>query len=100
LLVLALAFLNFGHANVAFADGGRLVVTTDSWCGNPLIPNQGDHTPCHACRIGQGADLPPVPICIEPVEFVASPIAYVDTIPMIDRAPLRLVATPRGPPLV
>ena len=98
LLVLALAFLNFGHSNVVLASGGRVVVTTESWCGNPLIPIQGDHTPCHACRIGGGADLPPQP-AVEAVAFAAVAVTYVDAASAIDTAPLLLNGNPRAPPL-
>ena len=100
LLVLALAFLNFGHTNIAFASGGRLVLTTESWCGNPLIPVQGDHSPCHACRIGQAADLPPQPACVEPVTFALAPFAYSDTTRAISAGPPLRVANPRAPPFV
>ena len=98
LLVLALAFLNFGHTNIVFASGGRLVLTTESWCGNPLIPVAGDHVPCHACRIGQAADLPPQPACVEPVVFAVTPVTHVDPTSAPGTAPLLRVANPRAPP--
>lgn len=99
LLVLALGFLNFGHTNIAFASGGRLVLTTESSCGNPLIPVTGDHTPCHACRIGQAADLPPAPACVEPITFALAQVTYVETISAFDTAPLLRTASPRAPPI-
>ena len=61
LLVLALVFLNFAH-QPAMASSSHDVMTEvagQSFCGAP-IPGDGDHPPCHACRIGSGADLPPV----------------------------------------
>ena len=58
--VLALVFLNFGHAPV-FADQGAAAVsaTIDAgYCGAPA-DDPREHAPCHACRIGGSADLPP-----------------------------------------
>ena len=59
---------NYGNYNglspqraVISENVGRVVVTTASFCGNPLYPADGDHTPCHACRIGAAAVLPPPP---------------------------------------
>jgi len=61
LCVLALFFLNFAHAPVAVASpsGSVLSAVADTgFCGSP--PDSGDdHAPCHVCRIGGGADLPP-----------------------------------------
>ena len=95
-LVIALTFLNYGH--VAVSASGDLRVTADSWCGDPLAPDSGDHAPCHACRVGQGADLPPPPACVEPVAVVAAPVAYVAPVGAI-ALPLRArPAQPRGPP--
>jgi hypothetical protein len=96
LLVVALTVLNFGHVGVTAA--GSFQVTPDSWCGDPLLPASPDHSPCHACRIGTGADLPPPPACIHPVDFAAVPVDYFA--PAI--TPRRLLqarpALPRGPP--
>lgn len=61
LLVLALVFLNFGHqpAFAAPTPGDVLtVVASQSFCGAPI--GDLEHAPCHACRIGSAADLPPV----------------------------------------
>ena len=62
LLVLALIFLNFAHQPaMAAPSAGDLmsVVASQSFCGTPIADDNG-HAPCHACRIGGGADLPPV----------------------------------------
>ena len=62
LLVLALIFLNFAHqpAMAAPSAGDVMsVVASQSFCGTPIADDEG-HAPCHACRIGSGADLPPV----------------------------------------
>lgn len=96
LVVIALTFLNYGHVSVTASGDFRVV--PDSWCGDPLLPDSPDHSPCHACRIGSGADLPPTPGCIEPVEFVAVPVAYIAP-SAVPELPLRArPAQPRGPP--
>lgn len=62
LLVLALAFLNFAHQPAMALPSGHDVMTlvaSQSFCGEPVAHDNG-HAPCHACRIGSGADLPPV----------------------------------------
>ena len=96
LLVVALTFLNFGHSPVVAASGVQ--VAPGSWCGDPLLPGSQDHPPCHACRIGSGADLPPAPIGAEPVSFVATIVAYAAPgerfVPSFHAGP----AQPRGPP--
>ncbi|MEQ1769942.1 MAG: hypothetical protein ABL879_08890 [Devosia sp.] len=51
LLVLALVFLNFGH-HPALAHDGYGTDNTSSWCGEPVVPADLSHSPCHACRIG------------------------------------------------
>jgi hypothetical protein len=97
LLVVTLVFLNFGHVSVTAS--GDIRVTPDSWCGDPLLPDSPEHSPCHACRIGSGAALPPAPLCVEPVAFVALAVVYLAPMPPVD---LRLYARPsqpRGPPL-
>lgn len=96
LLVLALAFLNFGH--VSISQGGEYRPVPDAWCGDPLLPDSPDHSPCHACRIGSGADLPPAPGDIVPAVFGVAAVAYAAR--SLDGAdlPLLLSAEPRGPP--
>ncbi len=96
LLVVALIFLNFGH--VAVTASGDFRVTPDSWCGDPLLPDSPAHSPCHACRIGGGADLPPAPICIEPVAFEALSVAYADPAVAFEPPVHTRIAQPRGPP--
>ncbi len=62
LLVLALIFLNFAHQPaIALASSHDVMtaVASQSFCGAPMVDEDG-HAPCHACRIGSGADLPPV----------------------------------------
>ena len=61
LAVLALVFLSYGHQPVAAANLHHHTLTaavTADFCGG--IPADGQiHGPCHACRIGGGANLPP-----------------------------------------
>ena len=96
LLVLALTFLNYGH--VAVSAAGDLRITPDSWCGSPLAPNPANHAPCHACRIGQGADLPPSSACVEPVAFVVHAVAYAAPLVLAALPVGARAAQPRGPP--
>jgi hypothetical protein len=95
-VVVALTFLNYGH--VAVSASGDFRATPDSWCGDPLAPGSAEHAPCHACRIGNGADLPPPPACIEPVTFVALPVAFFAPLATIDLPVRARPAQPRGPP--
>lgn len=77
LVVLAVVFLNFGHGSVTIAADGHVTVTSISVCGDPIhAPGDLDHSPCHACRIGNGADLPAPPLGAEPVAFVALAVVY------------------------
>ena len=99
LLVLGLTFLNFGHTNQAFAAGGRIVATTSAFCGNPFVPADGDHAPCHACRIGIPVDLPPPPVLVEPVAFIVAPVVYPPAPWHSFRDAQAPPPLPRGPPL-
>lgn len=66
LCVLALLFLNFAHQPPVAAPivGDILTLAaTSSYCGDPAEDGKSSHAPCHACRIGAGADLPtPAPL--------------------------------------
>jgi hypothetical protein len=95
LAVIALTFLNFGHVSVTAAGDFRF--TPDSWCGDPLLPDTPSHAPCHACRVG-GADLPPPPAAVQPIAFVAVPIAYAAPVAPADLAAHRGLPQSRGPP--
>jgi hypothetical protein len=75
--VLALIFLSFAHAPVTAATSGPDVLTAAldmSYCGE-LPDDPKAHAPCHACRIGGGADLPPPCDIAVPVAVVAD-VAY------------------------
>jgi hypothetical protein len=104
LCVLGLVFLNFGHGAVgAPAPAGALpgdvltLAVDASFCGQPIEGPQ-DHAPCHACRIGGGADLPPAP------PSVCAPVDVVGVVGAVEIAPLPVLAmfgraSPRGPPV-
>lgn len=83
--VLALIFLNFGHAPLALPPGGAELVSVypagvaaaPELCA--MADNTGssdDHAPCHACRIGAGLDLPGAPCQAETLRFVASAVGF------------------------
>jgi hypothetical protein len=100
LLVLALAFLNFGHSNAVFAAGGRVVVTATSICGDPGSgPSAGEHFACHACR-SDAAALPPEPCAVEPVVFSTVAIAYADAAPTALAVLAHAGGNPRAPPSI
>jgi hypothetical protein len=99
--VLALVFLSYAHqpVNVAHAldhDVLTVAVTAD-FCGD--APEDGKaHAPCHACRIGGGADVPP-----PPCGGIAAPIAAasVTSFGATVRSPIITEhgsSRPRGPP--
>ena len=89
LVVLALVFLSFAHAPVAAASGDVLTATMDmSWCGDALdTGTDTTHAPCHACRLGAGADLPP------PAELPLAPGEVADVL----YGPLPVLALPATP---
>lgn len=99
LCVLALLFLNFAHQPAfALQAGGDVlgVAASQSFCGAPLSDDKG-HVPCHACRIGSGADLPPatalpVPLCV----VAETSYGALAALPVAPRLPGAQSA--RGPP--
>jgi hypothetical protein len=97
LLVLALAFLNFGHASAAFAAGGRIVVTATSLCGDAGAAPAGDHFACHACRPNTTA-LPPQPCVFEPAERIVASVGYGSTGFLMPILAIVLGGNPRAPP--
>lgn len=82
-LVLALVFLSFAHTPLAGTPSAdqlaslalTSVAAADVPCGNGRADDTATHAPCHACRLGAAADLPPSPqlpiSCQVPV-----PVAY------------------------
>lgn len=98
LVVLAVAFLNFGHQSAVLAAGGRIVVTATSICGDlGALPAAGDHFACHACRPAPSA-LPPTPQTIEPVVFAMVPVTYAEPAAATRASTARFAGNPRGPP--
>lgn len=98
LIVLALAFLNFGHQSAVFAAGGRVVITAHSICGDPgAIPSAGDHFACHGCR-PDAVVVPPQPCAIEPVVFAEAPVVYSAPRTPAPIATIVALPQPRGPP--
>lgn len=100
LCVLALIFLSFAHTSVASAGPvpDTLTAALDlSYCGD-MPDNPKAHAPCHACRIGGGADLPPPCTIAVPVALVAD-VAY-GALPVLQQPanPARPFNA-RGPPL-
>lgn len=91
LCVLALLFLSFAHTPIAATaqDGDILTAALDaSYCGDAPAGDSRGHAPCHACRIGGGADLPPpcaiaVPVAvIARVAYGAMPVLSLPTTPI------------------
>jgi hypothetical protein len=99
LLVLALAFLNFGAASMAFAGGTATVAGVAApICGDPLSGgDDGSHMACHACRPNVPL-LPPVPAVPTAVCFRAQAVAYADLVRAMAATGRTLAALPRGPP--
>ncbi len=99
-LVLALVFLSFAHPPFASAatPHGHAVAAGISWCGDAPEPvDPAAHSPCHACRLGAGIDLPPPGPVLLPHRTAAA-LRY-DALPslLLPTAPPGH-ATARGPP--
>jgi len=99
LVVLALVFLSFAHLPPAVAspaDAAFTVAVTDSFCGDKSDSGL-PHAPCHACRLGAGADVPPpsdMPVMLRTVADVhygALPVLHLPAEPLG-------TASARGPP--
>lgn len=100
LVVLALIFLSFAHvAPVEAAPyASALTVTVDAgWCGDPQDDDPLGHAPCHACRLGSAADLPPplqLPLALRIVaatQYGAVPVLHLPGEPLG-------ASSARGPP--
>ncbi len=91
-LVLALVFLSFTHTPVAATAGPHDALTAAvdmSWCGDAPDGDSTAHAPCHACRLGAAADLPPPCDLPLPLRTVAD--VHYGALPV-----LSLPATPAG----
>jgi hypothetical protein len=106
LLVLALVFFNFAHAPVSASVGYdselrpylQASVAAFVDCGNADEEGGLAHAPCHACRIGGAADLPPAPICALNLPRIAEPVAFVRSIDAWAPTAPVTVGAPRAPP--
>lgn len=100
LVVLALAFLSFGHTSAVFAAGGRVVVTAHSVCGDPgAIPAAGDHFACHGCKPDL-ALLPPRPAAAARLAFATASVIYPTPVEAAAPTLLRRLGQPRAPPAI
>jgi len=101
LLVLALILLNLGHQStpaVAY-DGTSFTYDVAVNCGAADTPDQMGHAPCHACRLGGDAVLPPPPLLAKRVERDLAEVIYSAIVPQ-PQADFRVTANrSRGPPL-
>jgi hypothetical protein len=98
-LVLALGFLSFSHSAIALPGSAETAQAYASFCGDPSLPADAGDAPCHACRIGSGADLPPAPLCDLPVRFAEALDSFAADLPGLVTSPLLLTGSPRAPPL-
>ncbi|MGV8953218.1 MAG: hypothetical protein ACOH2M_19130 [Cypionkella sp.] len=108
LCVLALLFLNLGHTQafqVAYdADLTPYVLSDQAYavlCQEAGQDVPKDHAaPCHACRIGAGADLPTVQFLAEPAFVAVERVAYAEPSQMYLVEVFARAQSPRAPPLV
>ncbi len=96
LLVLAVAFLNFGAASATLAAPGSPTAAATSYCGDPLMPADGGHFACHACR-PDVAVLPPAPAEPKRACF-ATAVAFMAVVAATPAPAAFAWAAPRGPP--
>ena len=99
-VVLALVFLSFAHTPVATAPGSHDVLGAAvdmSWCGDAPDDDGAAHAPCHACRLGAGADLPPPCDIALPLPVVAD--LHYGAVPMLGLPGVPVAHfSARGPP--
>jgi len=101
LVVVALVFLSFAHTpGAAAAHAGNVLTAAvdSSFCGGLPAGDGAGHAPCHACRIGGGADLPPPPCLPEAAPVAAAPVSYVRVVVRVAAAATHDSARPRAPP--
>lgn len=102
LLVLALVFLNFGHASLAsdWSAGGYVAAFDTAIPCGPAQPGSPvlDTDPCPACRIASGIDLPPAPsgVVLAQARVATAGHDGGDTVPR--RALFTSASGPRAPP--
>lgn len=99
-VVLALVFLSFAHAPIAATPGSPETLTAAidmAWCGDAPDTESKAHTPCHACRLGAGADLPATCAVALPLRTVAQVRYGAMPVLSLPAAPTGLFYA-RGPP--
>lgn len=99
-LVLALVFLSFAHSPVsASSPHNALTAAVDmNWCGDSPDSNDDVHTPCHACRLGAAADLPPP--CGAPLPLRTVADVHYGALPVLNLPATRTGQYfARGPPI-
>jgi hypothetical protein len=102
LAVVALVFLNFGHSPVLAHQADPAI---QSLCGDALVSGDAEHgqhqnVPCHACRIGGAADLPPLPADVDCVLALVGDVVYAAGPVPPQAAVPQQVGSPRGPPVL
>lgn len=100
LCVLALFFLNFAHAPVSAATlaGPAFSAAADvGFCGTPPDEDGSQHAPCHVCRIGGGADLPPPSGLVTPA-FAVTDTTYAACAEPAAAGAVLVRPVARGPP--
>lgn len=101
LAVLALVFLSYAHQPIDAAHALDQNVLTASitadFCGDAAEDGKA-HAPCHACRIGGGADVPPPPCAgiIHLPRVAEAAFAELAAVPYVVAPPDS--ADARGPP--
>ncbi|GLQ54406.1 hypothetical protein GCM10010862_16650 [Devosia nitrariae] len=107
LLVLALVLFNFAHAPVSSAVGYDTQLQPYLLPAGAAFVDCGDveddgpaHAPCHACRIGGAANLPPAPGSCLSAPRMAGIVAYSVRTDHLVRAVLPHSGEPRAPPAV
>lgn len=98
LVVLALVFLNFAHAPVAFAAGetGAAAFCGDAPDGGPDGPTVKE--PCSACRLAGSIALPEAPCAASAIVLAIVAVDYgMAAAPVVPPRPHALAAA-RGPP--
>lgn len=106
LVVLALLFLSFGHKPIepSYTNGAALGIytladgTVPIFCGQAgPAGDQGDHSPCHACRVGN-VILPPAPCTVEPAFASADFVTYAPPVPRFFATASTIPLGARAPP--
>jgi hypothetical protein len=108
LVVLALIFLNFGHAAIGIDTVAAsepqsfftLQSTDFSLCGDDQHGAPADHVTCHVCRLGAGLDVPPPPATLAPAFLAFAPTSYSGVTTVFRPRPLPTPGNPRAPPLI